>query len=172
MTKQGKKKISLTKRLLVELEETAGSIYENGMNTYRWNSVRYPKDVQTMIEKRKIYHRLKSLERQKFIKLKKEGVEISYKITNEGWENALRTKILSCEKQLPEGELCVVAFDFPEKIKGTRMTFRNLLKRAGFRLIQRSVWESENDVIFELTEFVNKIGAQKYVNVYRAIRLM
>jgi len=169
---QKKKTISLTKKLLVELAETFGQIYEGGMRTYQWQRVKYPRDVQKMIKKRVIYQRLKSLERQDLIKLKKEGAKISYKITNEGWQSALRAKILSCQKRLPEGELCVVAFDFPENIKGTRLTFRNLLKRAGFRMIQRSVWESDKEIIFELTKFVNIIGAQKYVNVYRAIRLM
>ncbi|MFH1632166.1 MAG: CRISPR-associated endonuclease Cas2 [bacterium] len=134
----------------------------------------YRRDAERREEtkrRRAEYLRMKRLERQKFIKLKREGDELWYKLTNIGYEEALKLKIVNKKDELPEGEFCVVTFDIPEDIREVRYALRALLKKAGFMMEQKSVWESNVDVVFELQEFVYLLKADKYVTVYRAMKL-
>ncbi|MDP2631668.1 MAG: CRISPR-associated endonuclease Cas2 [Candidatus Uhrbacteria bacterium] len=117
------------------------------------------------------YFRMKRLEGQRLVQLRREGNDLWYKLTEIGYKEALKLKIISKQGELPEDEYCVVVFDVPEDIRHVRRALRVLLKKARFRMLQRSVWESDRDVVYELNEFVKLLNAEKFVTVYRATRM-
>ncbi len=142
------------------------------------NSQSYGKVGRTMEEMRELKSRLDRRERasafyqvkqRQLIQTKKQGDKILNNLTKEGVIELLRARIISCDRQLPEGEICMVVFDVPEDIRRVRDSFRSLLKLLDFRMTQKSVWEGDLDVVDDLRVLIDLIGAQKFVRVYRAL---
>jgi CRISPR-associated endonuclease Cas2 len=59
-------------------------------------------------------------------------------------------------------------FDVPEDIRRIRSMIRRLLKSIGFEQLQRSVWYGNVGIEKELREYMDKLGAIKYVKIFRA----
>jgi len=115
-------------------------------------------------EKRQAVRRLKQM---KFLKERKEGNRIEYELSVNGRLAALET-IMRCTRSfLPDGEYCLVVFDFPEAARRSRQSFRRLLRRAGFERLQLSVWQTKKDVLREAREMVVLLKVGKWVSVYR-----
>lgn len=163
-------KSNKTSKILLSLLKELGNFYEGGMNSYRGYH-HLPKQEREFFKDRKEYMRLKALERAKKIKLRKVGDEIMYQFTQDGVIKALKNRIISCEALLPEGEVCIVVFDIPEDIATVRKMLRRLLKKAGFYMIQRSVWEIDKEVVDDLRFLFRLLKVEKYVRVYRALEV-
>ncbi|MDP2631303.1 MAG: CRISPR-associated endonuclease Cas2 [Candidatus Uhrbacteria bacterium] len=165
-----------TKKILLSLADTAGSIFESGMRSYRVRPYLTIPRAEIAHDRRRFEEqgerrKLRELEKQKLIELKFEGNKILYRLTDAGYESALKTEIFTTEAMLPEGEVCIVVFDVPEDIRRVRSSFRELLKKSDFRMIQKSVWEGERDVIFQLRDLIKLIKAEDYILVYRALAI-
>jgi hypothetical protein len=117
-------------------------------------------------EKKKALWRLKE---NKWIKQKNESDRVEYEITNDGRIAALEAVMCSSDSLLPEGEWCLVVFDFPEPARRSRGIFRRLLKRVGFECIQLSVWQTKKNIYFEINEIIKLLKINHWVRVYQAI---
>jgi len=115
-------------------------------------------------EKKKMIWRLK---KNKWIKERKEGERVEYELTNNGRIAVLEIIIGRTDSFLPDGEWCLVIFDFPEAARRSRQIFRRLLKRLGFTGIQLSVWRAKKDVVREIRELVTLLKIDRWVQVYR-----
>ena len=115
-------------------------------------------------EKKKAIWRLKE---NKWIKERKEGERVEYELTNNGRIAALGIVISQTNSFLPDGEWCLVVFDFPEAARRSRQFFRRLIKSFGFIGIQLSVWRSKKNVLREIRELVALLKIGRWVQVYR-----
>lgn len=161
------KTLSSTRKKLLELANSLGELYEAGMKTYSVCGTSTKSDKEFFLARYE-YQKIKKLEAQKLIKLKKRGDELLFKITNDGNIELLKTKIISSKNELPEGQVCVVMFDIPEDIKSVRVSLRKLLKDAGFYMVHKSVWETRYDVVDDMYDFVETLNTPEYIEVYRA----
>ncbi|HBL39604.1 TPA: CRISPR-associated endonuclease Cas2 [Candidatus Uhrbacteria bacterium] len=121
--------------------------------------------------RREIKERARYLRRKKYVEHQRKGDTIIAKITDDGLASIFEQDICKVEQRLPDGEYVVVAFDIPEDTKLTRQLFRRRLKTFGFEQHQLSVWICQRDVAEEVVRWVQAIGAQRWVSVFRA-RLM
>lgn len=157
----------MSKQLLVDLLETIGYIYETGVTAHR-SKLSWPREMQNHAERQAYMRKIRLLEKSKQLQLIKEGNEVFYQITTKGRLEAIKTVILTKDQYLPDGDFCLVIFDIPEDIRKVRWAFRDLLKRAEFYQVQKSVWESDREVVEEIRELVKALKIDKYVKVYRA----
>ncbi len=58
-----------------------------------------------------------------------------------------------------------VEFDFPEKCRNRRDSFRYLLKTTGFQMFQRSIWVFQFNALALLQWFLKKNNLTKWVDV-------
>ncbi|MBU1126390.1 MAG: hypothetical protein ABH826_05385 [Patescibacteria group bacterium] len=166
ITEKQKPKVSLSKQLLLYLLDTADYLARANERIYLLSPVysSYPKrERQHFLE----YQRLRSLERRKLVKLKRIGGELFYRISDDGVREGLKTRVISCNKRLPQEETCLIAFDIPEDIRNVRLALRSFLKKAGFRKVQQSLWESDMDVIADMEKLFKLLGIGKYTAVYK-----
>jgi len=126
-------------------------------------------DQHVWREESKRRRELLYLKRQKLITLREEGDKIIYLLTQKGYIRALKESIIAQQQQLPEGEANLVIFDIPEPMSKVRATLRRLLKKAGFTLLQRSVWHGSMDVIDDFRLLVKALQAEKYIYIYRVL---
>jgi len=160
-----------TLKILLKMLADVDYVLSRGPQLFGWcSSVSDLHAIDNTKEHKTHYQALKRLEKRKAIELKKEGEQLLVKLTDSGFAEALKMKILSCEEELPSFEACMVVFDVPEDLKDVRNMFRRLLKQAGFFMVQRSVWETTHDVVNELDELVTTMKAEKYILVYRVMR--
>src|SRR3990167_5339599 len=117
--------------------------------------------------RKEIRERTRYLRRKKCIQIQKTGKQTVCKMTKEGQVRALYQRIRHQDICLGEGEYTIVAFDIPEDTKATRWWWRKRLREFGFELHQRSVWISQKDVALDLSEYIRRVGAQKWVSVFR-----
>lgn len=66
-----------------------------------------------------------------------------------------------------DGLWWIVIYDIPEKIKGKRDKFRQLLKSLGFGKVKESCWVSPYDFSSEIYNFCKKINILKYICMYK-----
>ncbi len=163
--------ISKTLNTLLDILSDADYVLSRGTTSLGYmTTVVDLRRIDEAKERRRVYQRMKDLERREVLKLRREGRRIILDLNQDGYVLSLKAKILSCKKELPEHQACLVVFDLPEDMKNLRAEFRNLLKRAGFYMVQRSVWETTQDVIFPLEDLVEELKLEKYVLVYRVMR--
>lgn len=65
----------------------------------------------------------------------------------------------------------LVVYDIEEKDKQKRYVLRQILRILKFKLIQKSVWESEYDAIDILKSEVKRLGLQNQVIIYEAEKI-
>ena len=62
----------------------------------------------------------------------------------------------------------MVIFDIPETSRSLRSQLRGFLEKAGFILIQRSVWVTNIDAAKPLSELLANTKADKWVRIFKA----
>ncbi len=113
----------------------------------------------------KVRREMERLIARDYLKSLKQGGQITYKLTNDGAVLILRELIRKNREKLPKGTLCYLIFDIPEAAKETRYVFRQIIKDANFKLVQRSVWSSEYDVAEILSKLIKLSGMEKWAKV-------
>ena len=164
-------KNSYTLNVFLGVIEDASWFLAQGYKSPGWGlTITDLRRIEDAKERRRTYQAIKRIERQGKWKVKREGDRLAVQLTTDGHVDALKKSIISSKKQLPEWEVCLVVFDVPEDIRWLRSEFRELLKRADFYPIQRSVWEGEKDVVEELFALIDVLKVEKYLRIYRAVR--
>lgn len=161
----------LTGDVLIAIEETL----DNALFVYNHPSFMANgsagRAIMAEIEEAQERRRLKDIKRRlrykQYVKLSEEGDRIIC-LTNAGQARCLETKIRQKSEELPEGWLCVAAFDIPEDMKQMRRNLRYKLRHLGFELHQRSVWISKQDICKEMHQYIQLIKAEKWVTIFRA----
>ncbi|MBI4437671.1 hypothetical protein HY631_01835 [Candidatus Uhrbacteria bacterium] len=161
-------------RLLQKLEDAAieaSELFEQWAHRrpYRLD----PEDrlaEERLAQQRAFRQRTKYLRRKKLIKTKRTEVGLFYELTQEG-RVELFERLVKQRRKLPEGEVCLVMYDVPIEGNLGRDALRYFLKRVGFRQAQKSVWQTDRDVVSEVQKFVRSAKIQKWVDVYLAKKM-
>ena len=151
-----------------------GSAQEAGALFDQWANRRpYRRDPEDQLAEDRLAEqcefrvRLKYLKRKKFVQTKKVEDHLICELSDEGKTELL--KRLVCDKSiLPHGEACLVLYDVPIEGNLGRDALRYFLKRIGFRQVQKSVWQTDKDVVEEVLDFVHSAKIEKWVEVYLA----
>ncbi|MBU0531766.1 MAG: hypothetical protein ABIG32_00750 [Candidatus Uhrbacteria bacterium] len=163
--------MSRTKEVLLDLIHmssmamTSGRSMPSEFMLDRYSYERY-------IERNKQYRAkeaIKRMEEQNLFKIKETGDKIMFKLDNKGKQTGIKEAILQTESELPGDLRCLVSFDIPEYVKETRVVLRQFLKKAGFKQVHRSVWQSKLNVINLMKSLVNEMDAGEWVKVYQAV---
>ena len=134
-----------------------------GLRYYGYDKLIKVDEAKKLAEQKRA---ISNLQKQEFIKVKKQGDKIFFELTEKGKTEALKRAILNIEKNLPKHQICIVSFDIPESVRHVRHALRILLKEAGFKLRHHSVWEGRRDIVNELVIFVRKMKAEKWITIY------
>jgi len=162
----------LTGDLLVALD----SLFQSAMFTYQHPSLvqRYGSAAPTILAEIQEAQKRRALrDAERYLRLKK-YVEVSGKgdqiigLTQTGRARALEICMSKITKELPEKRYCVATFDIPEDTRVTRWQIRRRLRAIGFEQYQLSVWITKKDICDEMAEYIQLIGAEKWVMIFRA----
>lgn len=66
----------------------------------------------------------------------------------------------------------LVIFDIPEEERRLRQRLRTLLRELRFTQVQKSVWQTEYDILEYLTPELKSLRLQKYVQVYESAKVI
>ena len=91
--------------------------------------------------------------------------KVSYTITAKGRLRQLALKIIKQKKVKQDSIITLVIFDIPELRRQYRDFLRRLLKQAGFKLLQKSVFLAECKLSKEFYVLIEESGMSKYVLV-------
>lgn len=121
-------------------------------------------------EERKKKRALKRLREKKWIDDRRKGSEVVVRIHSDAIVSVLKERILSMQEILPEGELCLVSFDFPCGAKKARDRWRHLIKQYGFTLEQQSLYSINKNIDEEMRALAKVLGVERWVQVYRCTK--
>lgn len=154
------KKKSLSYHLLYALEKAVDGyvrLEDLGHRSYRY-TYGYP-DVR----KSKLSQAIKRLRERGLVKQDKiDASKVVLKITELG-RDILGTSDFDERKW--DGRWRIVIFDIPEQKRIIRDMFRRKLKHWGFRVWQRSVWVTKNNVTEKLRRTIKELGVEKWVAI-------
>lgn len=111
---------------------------------------------------------LERLRKKRFVQVEKRKNGYFVSLSTDGKVELLKLKIKSCQKRLPSDCRCLVLFDIPESAKAVRDDFRQLMKRCGFVLVQKSAWSSAYNVGEDMRELIHLLGVEDWVQVFLA----
>lgn len=89
------------------------------------------------------------------------------RLTERGGLEYLKLKLVEAE-ELPEGRLCVIVFDIPERESQIRKLLRDFLSSNYFVLIQKSVWVSRFDVAKTMSKLIVFLNLEDWVRVFES----
>lgn len=140
---------------------------------YHYRSKGEIEAIQNANEYRKLYEKeariISNLKRQRLLSIREGADGVILRLTRDGMILALEQTVVACKKLLPPEERCFVIFDVPEEARAARQVFRRLLKRAGFTMIQKSVWVSRKDVMDYLCALIQASGLSSWVIVIKGV---
>ncbi|MBU0531289.1 MAG: hypothetical protein ABIG32_03555 [Candidatus Uhrbacteria bacterium] len=163
--------MSQTKETFLDLLHLAGMMMSNGRSMPSelfLDKASYKKWCESQ-ERIRLKILMQAIKKQQLCEMKEKGNMIIFNISEKGMLEAIKQEILSERSELPEGSLCVVSFDIPEVVEKSRKAFRDFLKKAGFKQLHRSVWQSNLNVIQPLKVMVKQLEIEKWVTVFQAI---
>ena len=134
---------------------------------FSWrNYMSFPeyKDMERRRLLREDRTRLRELNRRKWIETKIIGNRVLARLTEKGWQQALRHKIRK-ETNLCKNGVCIVIFDIPEKERFVRNVLRAFLKEWGFQKLQHSVWMTDRDVVKPMMLLLQRRGLDKWIRI-------
>lgn len=111
---------------------------------------------------------LRCLQQQKLIRIQEQGKRILITLTTAGKAALLREKIYNTADLLPDGQQCLVVFDFPLDARNARNAFRYFLKEVHFVRIQQSVWMTKYNVGAMLRVLVRMMDCEDWIRIYHA----
>jgi hypothetical protein len=102
-----------------------------------------------------------------FLEIKREENRILAKLTPSGVLEFWKLQLILVD-ELPEGLVCLVTFDIPEKFSDLRDVLRLFLKENCFFPFQKSVWISPFDMVELLNNIFVAWKIEKWVRVFVA----
>lgn len=70
----------------------------------------------------------------------------------------------------PSPLLTIIAFDVPEREKWKREWLREVLRRLGLTMIQKSVWMGKTKIPKEFVDDLSRLGILKYVEIFQVTK--
>ena len=116
-------------------------------------------------------HVLSRLKQKQWVKERKVGDEIHYRLTTNGTIASLQLRIARETHILPNGQWIEVVFDVPEVTRRERDHLRRMLKRMGFKKFQQSCWYTECAVGDPLVEFFRLSKFSTWAKIFIAKEL-
>lgn len=74
-------------------------------------------------------------------------------------------------KKLGKGARILLTFDIPEAQKNKRTRLRTILRELRFKNVQKSVWETEYDVLALVQAEIKENNLSPYVNLYESQKI-
>lgn len=181
---------------IMEAGAETGSLFEAFLSSgygasvgkveYEYRKIRRRKQLQE--SGRLNYVRLRRRYDNTLAWLKREGLIIASRKTKEGvsWPS-LTHKGLSCLQKLrkrtknqppspvypttkTKNEIIVI-FDIPERERLKRSWLRLVLRNAGFRMIQKSVWMGRSKFPRDFLEDLHRMGILEFVEIFEVTKL-
>lgn len=124
------------------------------------------------------------LEKLDAIKAKKKSIKTSYyraikkglvEFDDDGYprltsKGERKIKIFK-PKKLAKDARILLTFDVPEEKKRKRERLRAVLREFKFKQVQKSVWETEYDVLKFLEAEIKDNQLENYINIYESIKI-
>lgn len=149
----------------LQLQDFA-ALFEWAISGKRWMTFAQYQDWmrrEVMKEKRE---QVRELKRRRWIETKVIGERVVARLTEQGWQRALRDRIAQETRRCAEG-VCLVMFDIPEKQRHVRNLIRGFLKEWGFQKLQHSVWMTDKDVIAPLLLLLQRRKLDRWIRVVK-----
>ena len=151
--------------LLQEMASVAGWIMMRGHYNMGWAEYEEREERRHAYKEREC---LRLLARHKFLETKRVGDTLMVRLTEKGWQQALRDKI-RCTKQYCKDNGCiVVVFDVPESEAYIRRALRQVLFECGFTMLQKSVWTTRKEVLKDLCALLQGANLEQWVRILSA----
>lgn len=116
-------------------------------------------------EARAVKRRYDDLRRRKLILERKRGKKLEATLTDRGTERYFQLRMGSAAKRT-DGKRLLVTYDIPERLRHIRDALRHLLKKAGFRRHQQSVWVTDLDVQDDLKTWIDRNRLGDWVHIH------
>ncbi len=156
-----KEKLGMAGALLLEIADTVEWVFSRPYNV-DFSEYQDRKYRQQLKEQRQYLYYLRQ---KKYIETKKIGEKLVVRLTEQGWQKAIRDKIRSTKDKCKNGLGYFVIFDIPEKERNTRNVIRNFLKECGFKRIQHSIWMTDCEVLDPLNRLLKGRDIAKWVRI-------
>lgn len=125
-------------------------------------------EYEDLMEQRRSYEereRLRDLKQRKLIETKKIGNKLMVRLTEKGWQQALRDCVRCTTRKCKDGTIILVIFDVPESERQVRDALRAVLADCGFTMVQKSVWMTRKDVLNELCALLQGAKLHQWVRI-------
>lgn len=102
---------------------------------------------------------LRNLKREGYIETKKMKDSVGIRLTIKG-------KIKNLEhssNRISDGRIRVISYDIPEKYKYKRQLFCRLIRRIGFKRLQKSLWVCSYIKADQIDIVIDDLGLRKYI---------
>lgn len=124
--------------------------------------------MRSFFEKREKRQALRRLKQKQLIKIEKIGKNAFVFLTDHGYIESLRARLLISNNDLPSGQVCLVSFDIPEHVRDVRRALCVLLRKIGFECVQKSVWISHKNVVSPFKRYIEQASLNEWVRVFLA----
>lgn len=125
-------------------------------------------EYEDLMERRRSYEeqeRLRDLKQRKLIETKTIGNKLMVRLTEKGWQQALRDCVRCTTRKCKDGTIILVIFDVPESERQVRDALRAVLADCGFTMVQKSVWMTRKDVLNELCALLQGADLHQWVRI-------
>jgi hypothetical protein len=122
-------------------------------------------EIRAAKERKETRRALRSLQGKKYLKLKRQGTQLYFQLTEKGAEEILKQRIVESKARLPKGQLCYVSFDIPKRDEHVRRALKSLLFRAKFTMTHQSLWVTNRNVAGDLAALIRGMKAEDLVHV-------
>lgn len=163
--------LTFTKRVLLLVLEGVGGYFEAiyDLHEFRsayvrggWDNVRV---VKRVLECKEMHRAMYQLRKRKYLKWKRRGDSIICSLTKRGVIEAMKAQIRTAN-DYPDGIICLVTFDVPERQRIARQRLRNFLRGCGFTRKQWSVWTTHKMVHEQITLLAKQMRIGDWIQVY------
>ncbi|MBI2552103.1 CRISPR-associated endonuclease Cas2 [Candidatus Uhrbacteria bacterium] len=156
-----------------ELDHALAS-YNPRSHTPGWDATGYAEDARKYAKRdiKRLHRHIDYLKRVGYVERVQEGEEQLLKLTAKGKYELLRLRfvehLMQQKKELWDRKWWIVIFDIPEQMKKYRNFFRLLLKKNGFKMVQRSVWITPYNPRPYINDLLVYLRLSKYFEIIEA----
>lgn len=115
-------------------------------------------------ERREILRMFDAARRRRLVAVSRAGSRMKVALTPRG-AGFLDRAVMMKTPSRKDGKRVHILYDIPERHRAQRDRLRTLLKRAGFRRRQQSVWWTGKDVALILKAWVRRNGLENWVDI-------
>lgn len=110
----------------------------------------------------KLIHHLRNLGRRGYLEIEDIDGSTSVRLTTKG-----KIKNIENPNNLEtDGQMRLVSYDIPEKLKSKRQQFCRFLRRIGFKQLQKSLWVCQYIKADEIDLVIDELEIRKFVGYF------